>query len=81
MPATSNWPKSDNMPSTPSDQSGVRHVNCPTCRKSVAWIDTEQFRPFCSRKCQLIDFGEWAAERHSIAADTPPDAMDEPDEG
>jgi endogenous inhibitor of DNA gyrase (YacG/DUF329 family) len=64
----------DSKPSTPSDSSNVRRVNCPTCRKVVAWTESEQYRPFCSRKCQLIDFGEWAAERHAIAADTPPDA-------
>ena len=66
----------DNTPSPLSDNSQLRHVNCPTCRKRVAWTESEQYRPFCSRKCQLIDFGEWAAERHSIAADTPPDVSE-----
>jgi endogenous inhibitor of DNA gyrase (YacG/DUF329 family) len=42
----------------------------------VAWRESELFRPFCSRKCQLIDFGEWASERHSIASDSPPDEFD-----
>ena len=43
-------------------------VNCPTCAKSVTWNSESEFRPFCSKKCQLIDFGEWASEEHKIAA-------------
>lgn len=26
------------------------------------------FRPFCSKRCQLIDLGEWAAEEKRIAS-------------
>lgn len=26
-------------------------------------------RPFCSKRCQLIDLGEWAAESHRIPTD------------
>ncbi|MES2604307.1 MAG: DNA gyrase inhibitor YacG [Pseudomonadota bacterium] len=67
----------DNKQSTHSDGvTPVKHTNCPTCRKQVAWLETEIYRPFCSRKCQLIDFGEWATERHSIPADTRPDLDD-----
>lgn len=61
--------------------SAPRQVTCPTCHKRVAWIDTELYRPFCSRKCQLIDFGDWATERHSIPADEPPDDIDTEDSG
>ena len=59
----------------------IRQINCPTCQKIVPWIESEIYRPFCSKKCQLIDFGEWASERHSIPAVEPPDEFDEPDEG
>ena len=27
-------------------------------------------RPFCSKRCQLIDLGEWAAEEKAIPCDT-----------
>ncbi|VED54063.1 FIG003276: zinc-binding protein [Raoultella terrigena] len=37
-------------------------VNCPTCGKNVVWNEHSPFRPFCSKRCQLIDLGEWAAE-------------------
>jgi Uncharacterized protein conserved in bacteria len=46
--------------------SGIKQVNCPTCQKIVPWTEEEIYRPFCSKKCQLIDFGEWAAERYTI---------------
>ena len=58
----------------------VRQINCPTCQKIVPWTESEIYRPFCSRKCQLIDFGEWASERHSIPAEEPPDEFDEANE-
>jgi len=43
----------------------------------VAWAERESYRPFCSRKCQLIDFGDWASERNAIPAEDPPDDMDD----
>ncbi len=43
-------------------------VNCPTCGKTVVWGEISPFRPFCSKRCQLIDLGEWAAEEKQIPA-------------
>lgn len=42
------------------------NVQCPTCQKNVVWNSNSEYRPFCSKKCQLIDLGEWADEQHSI---------------
>lgn len=42
-------------------------VSCPTCQKSVLWSADNPFRPFCSKRCQLIDLGEWAEEKHTIS--------------
>lgn len=47
----------------------TRTVNCPTCQKQVDWIESNIFRPFCSERCKLIDFGAWATEKHSIAGE------------
>lgn len=44
-------------------------IPCPTCQKSVLYSTNNQFRPFCSERCKLIDLGAWAAEEHSIAGD------------
>lgn len=63
-------------PAVPTPRETERSVSCPTCRKPVPWLESERFRPFCSRKCQLIDFGEWASERHAIPAEEPLDRED-----
>lgn len=44
----------------------TKSVNCPTCQKLVVWDEDSEFRPFCSKRCKLIDFGDWATEKHSI---------------
>lgn len=41
-------------------------VNCPTCEMQVEWGPSAEFRPFCSKRCQLIDLGEWASESNRI---------------
>ena len=38
-------------------------VPCPICHKQVEWSEQSPYRPFCSKRCQLIDLGEWAEER------------------
>lgn len=43
-------------------------VKCPICTKEIEWSQSSPFRPFCSKKCQLIDLGEWASEERSIPA-------------
>ena len=42
-------------------------VKCPTCSKEVEWITTSTYRPFCCKRCRLIDLGDWASEKHAIA--------------
>lgn len=42
-------------------------VQCPTCQKKMAYSLENPVRPFCSERCKLIDLGEWAAEKHTIA--------------
>ncbi len=44
----------------------VLNVNCPTCKKEVAWNDDSPYRPFCSERCQKIDLGAWADESYAI---------------
>lgn len=41
-------------------------VKCPTCHTAVVWNANSPYRPFCSKRCQLIDLGEWAAEEKRI---------------
>ncbi|SDN08638.1 DNA gyrase inhibitor YacG [Vreelandella arcis] len=51
-------------------------VACPQCAKAVPWCGESLFRPFCSKRCQLLDLGAWAEESHRIAGEN---AMDEAD--
>jgi len=41
-------------------------VKCPTCKKEVVMTEASSFRPFCSKRCRDIDFGEWAAESFRV---------------
>ena len=56
----------------------TRIYPCPQCKKPTRW-DDNPWRPFCSERCKLIDLGDWASERHSIAGDpdAPPDDLDD----
>lgn len=43
-------------------------VKCPHCGKEKEFTGNE-FRPFCSERCKLLDFGAWADEEFSIASE------------
>lgn len=51
-------------------------VKCPTC-KTLAEYNENPHRPFCSERCKLIDFGEWASGNYAIPAEEPPEFPDE----
>lgn len=40
---------------------------CPTCQKELTWEKENLFRPFCSKRCKLIDLGEWASESYKVS--------------
>ena len=44
-------------------------VKCPTCGKQTEYTGNE-FRPFCSERCKLLDFGAWADEEFALPAQT-----------
>ena len=44
-------------------------VKCPQCGKETEFTGNE-FRPFCSERCKLLDFGDWADERFAIPSET-----------
>ncbi len=43
-------------------------VKCPHCHTEIVWNSENIYRPFCSKRCKLIDFGDWANESHKIPA-------------
>ena len=51
---------------------------CPICNKPAARAGNP-YRPFCSERCKLIDFGAWANEEYAVPAEeAPPPPEDSP---
>ncbi len=65
-------------PATPNTTASrtPSELPCPQCSTCVAWTEENVYRPFCSRRCQLLDLGAWADESHRIGGES---AMDEAD--
>lgn len=42
-------------------------VKCPNCKKSTEYDVKNQFRPFCSERCKMIDLGAWAEGDYIIS--------------
>lgn len=51
-------------------------VDCPHCKTRIVWSEQNPYRPFCSKRCRIMDLGAWADESHRIAGEP---AMDEAD--
>jgi uncharacterized protein len=45
----------------------MKSVACPRCEASVEWTPQNKWRPFCSERCKLVDFGAWANEEYRVA--------------
>jgi endogenous inhibitor of DNA gyrase (YacG/DUF329 family) len=44
-------------------------VKCPICGRTVKYEGNE-FRPFCSERCKLLDFGAWADEEYNLPTES-----------
>ncbi|MBV1787100.1 DNA gyrase inhibitor YacG [Marinobacterium sp. D7] len=44
----------------------TKTINCPQCGKPTLYSPENSYRPFCSKRCRLIDLGEWASEGYQI---------------
>lgn len=44
-------------------------VKCPSCEKEVEYTGNE-FRPFCSERCKMLDFGAWVDEEYALPSET-----------
>ncbi|TAL18228.1 DNA gyrase inhibitor YacG [bacterium] len=42
-------------------------AKCPACKKIVEW-EGNSWRPFCSERCKMLDFGNWLNEKYRIDA-------------
>jgi len=44
-------------------------IKCPQCGRE-AEFEGNEYRPFCSERCKLIDFGAWADGEYALPAET-----------
>jgi uncharacterized protein len=51
-------------------------MKCPICHRPVTY-EGNPYRPFCSERCKLIDFGAWANEEYSVPAEEAPPSLEE----
>ncbi len=45
----------------------VKLVRCPQCGNLSAYHSENAYRPFCGKRCKLIDLGAWANDAYVIA--------------
>jgi endogenous inhibitor of DNA gyrase (YacG/DUF329 family) len=58
-----------------------RFVSCPRCGVQVTWRPESRYRPFCSKRCRVLDLGAWAMEKYRVPVEENKDTPDakEPD--
>lgn len=71
----------DNKPKDSKSATSIFSVDCPTCKKKVAWCAESPYRPFCSERCKLIDLGAWASGDYALPVNDPMMNVDEFDLG
>ncbi|WP_122898827.1 DNA gyrase inhibitor YacG [Acinetobacter sp. B51(2017)] len=54
-------------------------LQCPRCAAQTTWQDND-FRPFCSERCKMIDLGAWANEDYKLPTQDAPAALGDQDE-
>ena len=52
-----------------------RTFPCPRCGEASTWEGNE-FRPFCSERCKLIDLGAWASDEYKLPTQDAPQSGD-----
>lgn len=51
-------------------------VACPNCKGDSIYATSNPYRPFCSERCKMNDFGAWASESFRIPANEPTDDLE-----
>jgi len=54
-------------------------MKCPICKKEVT--AENDFYPFCSERCKIIDLGNWASEKYVISTPVQPEDLSEEEQG
>jgi len=53
-----------------------KSITCPECGKATEYSLTNEYRPFCSERCKLIDLGEWIEGKYAIGSEDNHQASD-----
>ncbi|MFW6051767.1 MAG: DNA gyrase inhibitor YacG [Myxococcota bacterium] len=56
----------------------MRARRCPICGEPAATPGSEEF-PFCSKRCRLVDLGNWLGEGYRVPERSVPASPDESD--
>ena len=46
-------------------------VKCPQCSKKFIYDPKNEFRPFCSERCKMIDLGHWFEGSYTVPSKEP----------
>jgi uncharacterized protein len=50
----------------PASLKNAKTVRCPQCGGQSLYHPSNNFRPFCSERCKLIDLGAWANDEYAV---------------
>jgi len=42
-------------------------ISCPQCGETTEWSNENQYKPFCSQRCKLVDLNGWFNEENIIS--------------
>jgi len=51
-------------------------ARCPRCGTVIKW-EGNDYRPFCSERCKLIDLGRWIDEEYRVIGEDSPSSKEE----
>ena len=52
------------------------NIKCPKCSNMTIYGPENPFRPFCSKRCQIVDTAAWAEGEYSIPSPNPNSDLD-----
>lgn len=55
--------------------SRLANLPCPVCKQRGDWF-AASFGPFCSKRCRLIDLGQWFSEAHALTEPLRPEHLE-----
>jgi endogenous inhibitor of DNA gyrase (YacG/DUF329 family) len=50
----------------------VSKNTCPSCNKPIDAKVLKELRPFCSKRCKMIDLGGWLSEKYVVPTNEKP---------